>query len=504
MKIVRLAVVLCLLLSSPVLAESGWHQFRGPGGSGVAEGATPPAKVGSGQPAWKVEVPFGLSSPVVINNRIFLTAIRGRRLVTIAFDARTGDQIWIKEAPEVEIEKVHKASNPAAPTPFVDERRLYVYFGSFGLLSYDHDGNEQWRKEIETPKSLYGTSSSPIPHGDNLILVVDNDRNLPDSKLSQSKVFALKKENGDIVWEAGRPFVRSGWSTPTIWKHDKGEELVVLGMGRADSYDPATGEEKWYATGFSRESISRPIFGNGRVYLSSAQLGGGSDEKVDPLPFWAAMVKFDTNGDEKIERSEISEHFTFPLRPELPIGHPGFGIPLPKNAEKRKERQHGVFGWMDKNKDGFIERDELVSHFASRRGRPVLMAIRPGGSGDVTESHAVWTLRKSIPEIPSPLFYRDHIYMVRNGGIFAGVDAEEGEMLYRERLGSTGQYSASPIAANGHIYVGSNRGLLSVIKAGSDFNLVHEEDLGDPILVTPAIDGNTLYVRTEKYLWAFR
>ena len=73
------------------------------------------------------------------------------------------------------------------------------------------------------------------------------------------------------------------------------------------------------------------------------------------------------------------------------------------------------------------------------------MAIRPGGRGDVTTTHAAWEMHRHIPEIPSPLFYENRLYMVRNGGLLAAIDATNGEVIYAERLGrSSGQYSASP------------------------------------------------------------
>ena len=485
--------------------DDSWTRFRGPNGSGVATECRPPVQLTADTVAWKTPVAAGLSSPVVFGNRIFLTAVEGKRLVTLAFDCKTGDRVWRQMAPEVPLEKVHAVSSPAASTPLVDGEHVYVYFGSYGLLCYNHDGREQWKKPIATPKSLYGMSTSPIEHGDMLIMVVDNDANLPDSRLSQSKIIALKKSNGETVWETPRPFHRSGWSTPMIWKHDLGEDLVVLGNSRAGGYDPDTGEKKWFATGFSRETIALPIAGNGYVYFSAAQLGGGADEQPDPQPFWDAIMQFDSNDDGKIERSEMTGHFTYPLRPELPLGHPGFGIPLPKDPEKRSARLNGMLGWIDKNKDGYWSRDEWVANMSSKRGQPLLMAIRPGGKGDVTDSHVVWESRRNIPEIPSPLFHENRIYLVRNGGLLAAVDATDGSTLYRERLSqSTGQYSASPVLANAHLYLVSNRGLVSVVKEGESFQLANQFELEEPAHVTPAIDSSTIYFRTENHLWAFR
>jgi outer membrane protein assembly factor BamB len=93
---------------------------------------------------------------------------------------------------------------------------------------------------------------------------------------------------------------------------------------------------------------------------------------------------------------------------------------------------------------------------------------------------------------------------VRNGGLLAAIDAKDGTQLYRERLGGSGQYSASPVVANDHLYLISNFGLLSVVKTGGKFELIHRYDLKEPVLVTPAIDSSTIYIRSEKNLLALR
>jgi outer membrane protein assembly factor BamB len=347
-------------------------------------------------------------------------------------------------------------------------------------------------------------STSPIVHGEHLILVLDNDTNLPGSRLSQSKIVAYDKTNGDVAWEIHRPFHRSGWSTPMVWEHSEGTELVVLGNGRVSGYDMKTGTQKWFVPGFSRETISTPIAGKNILYASSSKLGGGADIRVDPMPFWEAVIHFDQNGDEKIERKEMTGHFTFPIRPELPPGHPGFGIPLPKDERRRQERLDGMFRGIDRNRDKFWTKEEFIANMRGGRGKPLLIAIRPGGQGDITDTHLKWELNRSIPEIPSPLLYDNLIYMVRNGGLLVAVDATNGKLLHRERLNAPGQYSASPVGANGHVYLCSNRGVITIVKMNKEFKITHQHDLKDPVFVTPAIDKNTLYVRTEKALWAFR
>jgi outer membrane protein assembly factor BamB len=435
---------------------------------------------------------------------IIVTALEGERLVTLAFNRETGAAVWRQESPEASLDRVHEANHPASSSPVVDDDHVYVYFGSYGLLCYDLEGHLQWEKAIPTPRTKYGVSTSPILHGDLLILTLDNDANLPDSRVSQSKLIALNKSTGALVWETPRPFHRSAWSTPTIWRHQGGEELVVLGNGRLRGYDVSTGEEKWFVDGFSPETIARPIVGDGLVYASASMLGGVADEQPDPEPFWAAIMRFDANGDNQLQRDEMTEHFTFPFRPELPVGHPGFGFPMPKDEQRRAQRLDGMFHSIDKDKNGFWSREEFLSRMSFNRGKPNLVAVKPGGQGDVTDSHVAWALHRNIPEIPSPVLYDGRIYLIRDGGVLSAVDASNGDVLYRKRLRATGHYRSSPVVANDHIYVISELGVLSVVKAGDEFDLLHQQTLGEPVAATPAIDKSTLYVRTEKRLMAFR
>ena len=299
----------------------------------------PPLKILADKVAWKTSLPPGKSSPVLWRDRIFLTGVEGGRLTTLALDAVSGQVLWQRLAPEVRLESVHPANSVAASTPCVDESRVYVYFGSYGLLCYSHDGQEQWHKAFPTPRSMYGVSTSPILHEHRLILVLDDDANLPESKLSQSKVIALDKATGEPLWETPRPYNRGAWTTPMIWQHEHETELVVLGNGRVYGYEPATGAEKWCVGGFAREPIAVPVAGDGLLYVSVSMQGGRGDLKLDPEPFWKAMLAFDRNGDGRIGRDEITEYFALPFRPELPPEHPRFGTPLPSDPVKRKEAQ---------------------------------------------------------------------------------------------------------------------------------------------------------------------
>ncbi len=481
-----------------------WNQLRGPNGAGFAAGFKPPLKIVADEAAWIASLPPGKSSPVLWRDRVFLTGVEDSRLTTLALDANSGKVLWKRLAPEVPLQRVHRANSVAASTPCVDEKNVYVYFGSYGLLCYDHQGREQWTKPIPPPKSMYGVATSPIVYGPQLILVLDDDANLADSKLSRSKVMALDCATGDALWETPRPYNRGVWSSPMIWTHDSGTELVVPGNGRVYGYDAVTGTERWHVSGFSREPIAMAVAGHEQLYVSVSMQGGRGDVALDPEPFWTAMLHFDSNGDGRIGRDEITRDFTTPFRPELDPGHSGFGMPLPTNPEQRMKRQNDMFNWRDKDKDGFWTKEEFSSDMRVGRGKPNLAAIRPGGRGDITDSHVSWNLRRGIPEIPSPVFHAGRLYLLRSGGSLSCVRAHNGELVYRKRLGASGQYSASPVIANDHLYFFSGKGVLTVVKCGDAFIKTHQADFDVPIAATPALDQHSLYLRTDNALMAFR
>jgi len=113
-------------------------------------------------------------------------------------------------------------------------------------------------------------------------------------------------------------------------------------------------------------------------------------------------------------------------------------------------------------------------------------------------------MTRGVPEIPSPIFHAGRLYLVRDGGILSCVHTDTGKVIYRERLGAAGQYSASPVIANDHLYLVSGKGVITVVKTGDAFEITHQADLKDAVVATPAMDQHTLYIRTDASLLAFR
>ncbi|HIG30271.1 MAG TPA: quinonprotein alcohol dehydrogenase [Verrucomicrobiales bacterium] len=128
-----------------------------------------------------------------------------------------------------------------------------------------------------------------------------------------------------------------------------------------------------------------------------------------------------------------------------------------------------------------------------------LNAVKPGGSGEITATHLLWSVRRNIPNKPSPLFHEGLIFMIDDGGIASCLDAETGEEIWRERVG--GNYSASPLLVGDRVYFFSEEGKTAVVKAGREFVVIAENQLDDGFMASPAVVENALFLRTKKALY---
>ena len=140
----------------------------------------------------------------------------------------------------------------------------------------------------------------------------------------------------------------------------------------------------------------------------------------------------------------------------------------------------------------------------SGRAGPTL-AIRPGGSGDVTDSRIVWTAAKGSPFVVAPMLVGDYLYMVNDmASVITVYEAKTGEVLWQERLGERMRegFSAAPVAFGGKIFFTNDNGETFVIKEGPDFELLHVNRIGERTIASPALVGGVWYIRTDGHLWA--
>jgi len=279
--------------------QQNWHQWRGPDATGLAPLADPPVEWDTTKNVkWKVAIPgLGNSTPIVWGDRIFLTtAVKtetvanvpddqfadksgGRfgivhdkhvfQFVVLCLDRATGNIRWQQVAHEgMPHEGYHPDNSYATPSPTTDGRRVYVSFGSRGIYCYDLDGNLQWQSDLgdmETRLS-FGEGSSPVLHGDSLVLAWDHD--------GQSFIAFLDALSGETRWQSNRD-EPTNWSTPRVVSHGGRTQVIANGTNRVRSYDLNSGDLLWECGGQVSNAIPSPVAndGEGVVYCTSGYQG---------------------------------------------------------------------------------------------------------------------------------------------------------------------------------------------------------------------------------------
>ncbi|MCC6492121.1 MAG: PQQ-binding-like beta-propeller repeat protein [Pirellulales bacterium] len=472
----RILPLLILAVLQPLAAFAGdplvWPRFRGPNGSGVSPDGRPPIDLGpETNVKWKVAAPAGASSPIVAGDLLVFTAEADGKLLTVACRRSDGAEAWRAEAPVKELEKyLANEGSPAASTPATDGQRIVSYFGSCGLFCYDLAGRELWRREMPPAATLgsFGTGVSPIIEQGLVILLRD--------EALDPQLIALDAATGEVQWQKPRTST-GGWSTPVVLNVDAGKQLVAVGQGRLVAYNLPTGAEMWYVEGMPAATCSSPVVDGARLYFAGWSPGSG-DEQLFRMPPFKLVLLGDSNSDGQLSKDEM----------KLP--------PL-----------KDYFDSIDGDHDGLItaaEWDHMQQVVASSQN--VAFAVDAGGSGDVTATHVRWQAKRGLPYVPSAIFYENQYVMVKDGGIVTAYDGDSGKELYQKRLGAEGNYYASPVAAAGHIYLTSLAdGTITVLKAGADPPevVVQNPPLGERVAATPAIVGDTMYLRTAGHLYAF-
>lgn len=435
-----------LLIAVSVYGESAtgqdWPQFRGRQASGVAEGFPLPIMWNvekNENIRWKRPIPgLGFSSPVVWNDRIFLTTAvpEGEKKPSLrvglygdiapvnddspqsfrvlCLDRDTGKILWNHEAhrgvPKI---KRHSKASHANCTPSTDGKHVVAFFGSEGIYCYTMSGDLVWKKDLgvldsgyfEVPAAQWGFASSPVIHGDKVYLQCDVQKD--------SFVTALNLSDGSIAWKTSRDEVPT-WSTPTIHVGAKRSQMIVNGFKRIASYDITDGKELWWMKGGGDIPVPTPIVSHDLVYITNAH---------GPLaPIYA--IRLSAEGDISL------------------------------------------------------------------------------GPDETSNSHIAWAHLRTGNYMQTPLIYGDLLYACRDAGILACYDARTGEKKYRERLAGNLGFTASPVAGDGKIFFTSEEGDVFVVKTGERYELLGRNTLGGISMATPAISSGIIYFRTDEELIA--
>ena len=488
------SIAILFVLLTVGTCRANWPQFRGPGGSGVATADQPPPVAFGAEKnlLWKTALPTGHSSPCVWGDRIFLTAYDPARtkLETICIDRRSGKILWRRDAAADRIEKCHDIGSPASSTPATDGKSVFVYFGSYGLLAYDFEGAVLWQKPLPIAKTFMGFGSGTSP-------ILADDRLIVDMHLDQeSHLLAVRCKDGEALWKSPKPQFNGGWSTPLVWREGPDDLVGILNAGRFAAHDLKTGDERWWISGLPNQICATPVTADGLLFLTGTGVLGERENINLPPPFDELLAKHDANKDGKISTDELPESLLFADRK----GTKGAGnMPLRKallfgSDDKIRTFDRADWEKMLEGMTQFVKGDFMKTS---------TLAVRLGGKQDATTTHVAWTELKGVPEVPSPLLYRNRLYYVKNGGVFTCRDARTGQALFEERLDASGGYYASPVASGGRIYTASDRGQVTVIEAADALKVVGRCDLNEPTMATPAIVERMLIIRSAGHLWAF-
>jgi outer membrane protein assembly factor BamB len=456
-----------LLLVASIVGAEDWDRFRGPNGSGVSASTGFPTEFSKQKNlVWRTPVRQGKSSPVLTRRHIFLTGFEDGKLYTQCFDRETGKLLWERAVNRAGIESVNALNHPAAITPVVDGENVYAFFYEYGLVSYSPGGELRWEAKLGAFSNSMGHSSCPILAGGNVILVLD--------QMVDSYIAAFDQTNGEIRWRTSREEME-GWATPLLYQPSGTPPLIVTASrGQLGAHRVTDGKRLWSRSTLSPSVVASPILDKDTVYT----FGYGYDAMS---PFAAQLEEYDKNHDGKLSPDEYANNAYL------------LGI--------------GRFG---DNKDGIVTQEEWEARQRLSMAPSSLVSIRletgatTAGDGQSLTTE-LWRHEKSfVGVVPSPLLYDGVLYLVKNGGILSTFDAKTGEVTKTGRVtGAVGPYSASPVAAEGKVFLASEEGKVTVLKASRNWEITAINDLGEGCFATPALAGGDIYLRTSEALYRF-
>ena len=453
-KALLLFVCLCLLPAMQKCASPGqgaaekqevmgedWPQWRGPSSNGISSEAGLPGRWSADSNiVWKVGLAgLGGSSPIVAGGRVFVTSQVG--IATV----RGGSHPQLaREDPSLVVQEDPMGGRRSKPGE--DESEVFLVVEAFNIFS----GKKLWDYRVTADGPLpelheYHNLATPTPvtdgehvyawFGNGLITCLDME-----GTLVWSRHLGLEYSPFDIQWGHGSSPVLYNDKIILLCDHDPASYLLAL--------DKTTGEEKWKKDrGKGRVSFSTPVVVPGP---SGDELIVNSSERIDAYnPADGELLWY--IGSER----------------QSPIPTPVF---------------HDSVIYMSR---GYRNSD--------------FMAIRPGGRGEVTESHTLWRTPTGASYVPSIIYYDGLLYMTSDAGILTCADAATGNQVWRQRLG--GVFFASPTAGDGKVYLVSETGETIVVKAGREPQILARNDVGERLIASPAISGGHIFLRSDESLF---
>jgi outer membrane protein assembly factor BamB len=461
----------------PPAPEDDWSRFRGPNGNGIANTSGLPAEFGPEKNVvWKAAAPPGHSSPVLTATRIFMTGTDGQKLVVLAIDRATGKETWRREVPRVHKERLENVNGSASPSPVTDGARVFAFFQAFGLIAFTTEGKELWRLPLGPFNMFYGFGASPILVDGVVILPVDQD--------TGSYLLGVDAKSGKQRYKVDRPGVISGYSTPTVYEPKGGPKQILIPESfQHTAYDANSGKRLWWVRGLACEMKSVASIEGDTAWINGWGFSQNQPgQQIPTVSFEDGLKQYDKNGDGRIGGDEI----TGTGRLDRMLG-PKAGFPA-----------------FDANRDGFLDAGDWGIMRAMLAAENGLLAIKLGGTGDMTEGAVKWKYTRPVPQVPATLLYKGVLFMVNDSGILLSIDPATGNVLKQGRLkGAIDKYFASPVGADGKVFLVSQDGTASVVDAKGEWEILAVNPLGDEVFATPAIADGKIYIRTKSTLYAF-
>jgi outer membrane protein assembly factor BamB len=426
-----------LLVSSQARGDSPWPQFRGPNGDGIVHGQDVPVQFGESEKVtWKTPIPGkAWSSPVVADGVIWVTT-------AVEVFPSEDERIELLESAGIEKRKFKQLAIAKAI-----QLKLVSLSLETGDVLHALD-----LVEIERPDPIHSLNSyaSPTP-------VIDGAHIY--CHFGTFGTFCVNRKSRDIVWQRRLPLqhgVGPG-SSPLIDE----SRLVLIQDGMERQYvtalDKQTGETIWVT---DRPEMDAPTGDQKKAYCTPIKITDrlGREQLICMGSQW--MVAYEPETGEEIWKVRHGKGFSVVPRPV-----------------------HG---------DGVV-------YFSTGFGKPQLWAVKVDGSGDVTETHVLWTVRRGIPAKPSPILHDGLIYVMEDNGIASCFDAKSGEEVWKERVG--GKYSASPVLVNDLLYFASHEGKVTVVRSGREYDEVAVNELAGQIMASPVIVNDALILRTAEAMY---
>ena len=439
---VRLSHITSVALLVSALQAENWPMWRGPSGISVSGETELPTKWNSNENvAWKVPINgLGVSSPIVWGDRIFVTSQIGDSPL------KPGRHPALVRGPEAS-----RQDRPlAGRRPTAKSEKIELVVTAFRRS----DGRTFWEYRQDAVAPL-----SEVHHEKHNLAT-------PSPVTDGERVYA---------WFGNGQLVALDMNGKAVWTRHIGREYAVFDLDWGHSSSPVLYQDKLIVLSFQETSAHLLAF-----------------DKRSGKEVW------------RVVREKGLKSYSTPLVVETPKG-----TELIVNASERVEAYSPDTGRLLWQVDDPI-RDPISTPaydagvlYLSRgyRSSPFL-AVRAGGSGDVSKTHVLWRVPTGAPYLSSLVYYDGLVYMATEMGIVTAVDAKTGQVVWRERLG--GLYSASPVAADGKIYLVGETGETLVLRAGRKAEVLARNDLGEQCIASPAISNGQLFIRTDRSLIAIR